>query len=78
LTLGNEINKLANNIALGRDAASVHYRSDSIQALSVGEQQAIGLLRDYSRTYRERFAGFTLTRFDGRKVRIHGGTASLL
>jgi len=76
LTLGNEINKLANNIALGRDAAGVHYRSDSIQGLLVGEEQAIGLLRDYSRTYRERFAGFQFTRFDGRTVRIHEGTAS--
>jgi hypothetical protein len=70
LTLGNEINKLASNIALGRDAAGVHYRSDSIQGLAVGEQQAIGLLRDYSRTYRERFDGFVLTRFDGRRIRI--------
>src|SRR5262249_25644979 len=58
LTLGNEIDKLASNIALGRDAAGVHYRSDSINGLVVGEQQAIGLLRDYSRTYNERFDGF--------------------
>lgn len=78
LTLGNEINKLANNVAIGRDAAGVHYRSDSIQGLFVGEQQAIGLLRDYSRTYSERFAGFVFTRFDGRKVRIHKGTVSPL
>src|SRR5262245_43274134 len=41
LTLGNEIDKLANNIALGRDAAGVHYRSDSIHGLFVGEQQAL-------------------------------------
>src|SRR5262249_10556948 len=31
LTLGNEIDKLASNIALGRDAAGVHYRSDSVR-----------------------------------------------
>jgi PAP2 superfamily len=54
LTLGNEIDKLANNIALGRDAAGVHYRSDSIRGLFVGEQQALGLLQDYSRAYNER------------------------
>jgi hypothetical protein len=78
LTLGNEINKLASNIALGRDAAGVHYRSDSIQGLRVGEQQAIGLLADYSRTYNEHFDGFVLTKFDGAKVRIVNGEISVL
>jgi hypothetical protein len=73
LTLGNEIDKLANNIALGRDAAGVHYRSDSVHGLFVGEQQALGLLRDHSRTYRERFPGFVFTRFDGRKVTVRDG-----
>jgi hypothetical protein len=73
LTLGNEINKLANNISLGRDAAGVHYRSDGIEGLKVGEQQAIGLLRDYSRTYNEEFDGFSLMRFDGVRIRIVNG-----
>jgi len=70
LTLGNEINKLANNIALGRDAAGVHYRSDSVNGLFVGEEQALGLLCDYSRTYNERFDGFVLSTFRGKRVRI--------
>jgi len=73
LTLGNEIDKLANNIALGRDAAGVHYRSDSIRGLIVGEQQALGLLRDYSRTYNERFDGFIVRQFNGNKVKIAAG-----
>jgi hypothetical protein len=73
LTLGDEIDKLACNIALGRDAAGVHYRSDSIQGLFVGEQQALGLLCDYSRTYNERFEGFVLTKFNGEKIRIADG-----
>jgi hypothetical protein len=73
LTLRKEIDKLACNISLGRDAAGVHYRSDSIQGLFVGEQQAIGLLCDYSRTYRERFDCFVLTKFDGKEVKIAGG-----
>jgi hypothetical protein len=73
LTLGNEINKLANNIALGRDAAGVHYRSDSINGLLVGEDQAIGLLCDYSRTYNERFGGFEFSTFRGEKIRIKNG-----
>jgi len=73
LSLGNEIDKLANNIALGRDAAGVHYRSDSIRGLFVGEQQALGLLRDYSRTYNERFDGFIVRKFNGDKVKIADG-----
>lgn len=73
LTIGGEINKLANNISLGRDWAGVHYRSDGVDGLLVGEQQAISLLRDHSRTYNERFAGFTLTKFDGTKIVINDG-----
>jgi hypothetical protein len=73
LTLGNEIDKLAANIALGRDAAGVHYRSDSVRGLFVGEQQALGLLRDYSRTYNERFDGFIVRKFNGDRVRITSG-----
>jgi len=73
LTLGNEIDKLASNIALGRDAAGVHYRSDSIRGLFVGEQQALGLLRDYSRTYNERFDGFVVRKFNGDRVKVMGG-----
>jgi hypothetical protein len=76
--LGNEISKLADNIALGRDAAGVHYRSDSIRGIKVGERQAIGLLADYSRTYHERFDGFVLTKFDGRKIRVANGIISEL
>ena len=70
LTLGNEIAKLASNIALGRDSAGVHYRSDSIRGLIVGDQQALGLLRDYSRTYNERFDGFIVRKFNGDKIKI--------
>jgi hypothetical protein len=75
LLLGGEIDKLASNIALARDAAGVHFRSDSVEGLKLGEAVAIGLLADYSRTYTERFDGFVLTRFDGSKVHIAKGTA---
>jgi N12 class adenine-specific DNA methylase len=39
----------------------------------VGEQQALGLLRDYSRTYNERFDGFIVRTFNGNNVKIAGG-----
>jgi hypothetical protein len=73
LALGGEINKLASNIALARDAAGVHFRSDSIEGLKLGESVGIGLLADESRTYGEHFDGFTLTRFDGTRVNIARG-----
>ncbi|MBV9563784.1 MAG: vanadium-dependent haloperoxidase [Bradyrhizobium sp.] len=75
LTLGGEIDKLAANVALARDAAGVHFRSDSIQGLTLGENVAIGLLADTSLTYSERFDGFVLRRFDGTLVRIRGSIA---
>jgi hypothetical protein len=52
----------------------VHFRSDSIEGLKLGEAVAIGLLADYSRTYNEWFDGFILTRFDGSRVRVSNGS----
>lgn len=70
LTAGGELNKLGVNISLGRDTAGVHWRSDGIEGLKLGEAVAIGLLRDYSSSFNEHFNGFTLTKFDGKKVTI--------
>jgi hypothetical protein len=74
LTLGGEIDKLASNIARARDAAGVHFRSDSVEGLKLGEAVAIGLLADYSRTYSEQFDGFVFIRFDGSRVRVSNGS----
>ncbi|MEO0369223.1 MAG: vanadium-dependent haloperoxidase, partial [Pseudomonadota bacterium] len=77
LTLGGELNKLANNVSLGRDAAGVHYRQDGIQGLIAGEQQAIAYLQDQTRTYNEDdFGGFTLTKFDGSTINIRNSRVS--
>lgn len=77
LTAGGELDKLANNISLGRDAAGVHYRQDGIQGLLAGEQQAIALLREQSRTMNESdFSGFDLRRFDGTPIHIQEGIVS--
>jgi membrane-associated phospholipid phosphatase len=70
LTIGGELNKLAANIALGRDTAGVHWRSDGIEGLKLGEEVAIGILRDYRATYNENFIGFSLTKFNGKKITI--------
>lgn len=72
LTIGNELNKLAANIALGRDFAGVHWRSDGIQGLLLGEAVALGLLADVIFTYPEAKSGFQLTAFDGSTATIQG------
>lgn len=73
LTVGNEINKLAANISIGRDAAGVHYRSDGIDGITAGEQVAIAMLQDYSIAFSEAADGFELTRFDGQRILIANG-----
>ena len=70
LTVGGEMNKLAANIAIGRNHAAVHWRSDYQQSLGLGEAVAISVLRDQRRTCNENFLGFTFTRFDGTKITV--------
>ncbi|MCR1178414.1 vanadium-dependent haloperoxidase [Clostridium botulinum] len=70
LKVGGELNKLATNIALGRDFAGVHWRSDCLEGMKLGEAVAIGLLQDYRNTYNEELRGFSFTKFDGTKVII--------
>ena len=69
LTVGGELNKLAANIAIGRNFAGIHWRSDYKESLRLGEAVAISVLQDQLLTYREP-CGFSLTRFDGSKVTI--------
>ncbi len=70
LTVGGELNKLAANISLGRDTAGVHWRSDGIEGMNLGEQVAIGILRDTRATLNEPFIGFRLTKFDGTTITV--------
>lgn len=70
LTLEGELNKLASNISIGRDAAGVHYRTDGDLGLILGEAMAISVLRDFVNTYHEDFPGFTFNKFDGTSVTI--------
>ena len=70
ITVGGELNKLASNIALGRNHAAVHWRSDFESSVRLGEQVAISVLRDQRHTYNEAFAGFRFTTFDGRKAAV--------
>lgn len=70
LTLGGEINKIAANIAVGRNHAGVHWRSDYMQGLMLGEAIAISVLRDQRASFNESFSGFTFTKFDGTRITV--------
>ncbi|MDV2581502.1 vanadium-dependent haloperoxidase [Alkalibacillus haloalkaliphilus] len=70
LTVSGELNKLASNIALGRDAAGVHWRTDSIEGIKLGEQVALNILKDYKETFNEQFSYFKITLYDGKTVTI--------
>ena len=70
LTVGHELNKLASNVALGRDATGVHWRTDGVEGMRLGEAAAIAVLQDLRNCYNEPFGGFTFTTFDGHTVVI--------
>lgn len=70
LTVGGELNKIASNVANGRNMAGVHWRSDATESLKLGESIAISILRDQRATYNETFNGFTLTKFDGTPITV--------
>ena len=70
ITVGGELNKIGANVALGRNTAGVHWRSDGNESLKLGEQIAIGILREQRACYNEVFNGFSLTKFDGTTITV--------
>ncbi len=70
ITLGGEMNKIAANVAIGRNHAGVHWRSDYVEGLLLGEAVAISVLRDGRNCYNETFQGFTFTKFDGTQITV--------
>lgn len=71
LTVEGELNKLASNVGYARDFTGVHWRTDGTEGQLLGEAVAIAFLQDRLRTYNEDFPGYTLTKFNGQKIRIN-------
>ncbi len=69
LTVEGELNKLAANIAIGRDWAGVHYFTDYYESMRLGEQIALGILEEQKLTYGENFS-MTVPLLDGGCVRL--------
>lgn len=70
LTVGNELDKLAANVAMGRNMAGIHWRTDYSASIRLGEQVTINLLFDQKGCYNEPFEGFTFKSFDGETVTV--------
>ena len=73
MTVGGELNKLAGNIALFRNAAGVHWRSDYTESALLGEAVAIAMLQEMSLGFNESTAYFEFTRLNGMPIRIFDG-----
>ena len=69
LTVEGELNKLASNISIGRNWAGVHYFTDYIESIRLGESIAMGILEEQKLTYGENFS-MTVPLFDGGTARI--------
>jgi hypothetical protein len=64
ISIHGELNKLAANVAIGRNMAGVHYRSDYIESAKLGETVAIGILEEQKMSYSET-PSYQFTKFDG-------------
>ncbi|HEX7183252.1 MAG TPA: vanadium-dependent haloperoxidase, partial [Thermoanaerobaculia bacterium] len=69
LTVTGELNKLASNIATGRNHAGVHWRSDATESLKLGEAVAIQFLLDHKATLNEG-GSFIFQKFDGTTITL--------
>src|SRR5262249_44967013 len=69
LTVMGELNKIARNIAIGRNGAGVHWRTDAIGGMVLGESVAIGIMEEQKLTYNDKVE-MSLTKFDGTRITI--------
>jgi hypothetical protein len=67
--MGDELDKLAWNVGMGRNFAGIHWRSDVAAGLRLGEDLAIAVLAEMKLSGNELFSGFSL-RLDGRRVTV--------
>jgi hypothetical protein len=69
LSVENELNKLAANVAIGRNGAGIHYRADYWESVKLGEKIAVGILEEQRETYRE-ICNFSFRGFEGQTITI--------
>ncbi len=72
LTVELELHKLAANIAIGRNMAGVHWRSDYTQSMLLGQRVAIDMLYRQSVSYTEDY-WLKFNSFGGKPIKIGAG-----
>ena len=70
LTIEGELNKLASNIAIGRNLAGVHWRTDGTEGILLGEAVAVRMLKDHKQTYQEDYESYRFRGFRGDQITI--------
>lgn len=74
MTINGELNKLAYNVSMGRGWAGIHYRTDMIYGLKLGEQIAIEYMNDILSTWVENYENtppiITFRGFDNKYITI--------
>jgi hypothetical protein len=70
LTVAGELNKLAANVAIGRNFAGIHWRSDAWSGLRQGEAVALEFLRRQRAIVPEKFPPWRITTFAGKTVEV--------
>src|SRR5262249_33009737 len=70
LSVGGELDKLASNVGMGRNFAGLHWRSDLVEGMKLGEAAAIAVLQEAKLTGNEIFSGWSLRCFDGRRITV--------
>lgn len=70
LTVAGELDKLAGNLSLGRNFAGIHWRSDYLQGVLLGEAVALSLLRESRSACNEQGVRVRLRKFDGTMVEV--------
>lgn len=71
VTLAGELGKLAANVAIARNMASVHYYTDHFDSMRMRERVAVGILQERMPNYPEPVT-MRLTNFDDDKIVICG------
>ena len=69
LTVLGELNKIARNVAFGRNGAGIHWRTDALEGMRLGEAVAIAIIEEQKLTYNDKVE-MSLTKFDGTKITI--------
>jgi hypothetical protein len=77
LTIEGELNKIASNIATGRDIAGVHWRSDTFSSLRIGQAVAISILQEQTKIHNEANPFYIFRGFDGERILVEKGGVTI-